>query len=76
MLAGLSSFDASSAEAALRSVADSRGVKAATLIQAVRVAVTGGSVSPGLFEVLVLLGRERSIQRMHTAVRLISEPPE
>jgi glutamyl-tRNA synthetase len=68
------SFDPSSTEGTLRSVAHSRGVKAATLIQAVRVAVTGGSVSPGLFEVLALLGRERSIRRIHAAVRLVAAP--
>ena len=49
-----------STEAALRAVAEARGVKAATLIHAVRVAVTGRTVSPGLFEVLALLGRERT----------------
>ena len=38
-------------EAALRAVAEARGVKAASLIHAVRVAVTGKTVSPGLFEV-------------------------
>ena len=45
--------------------AEARGVKAATLIHAVRVAVTGKTVSPGLFEVLALLGRER----VHAAPR-------
>jgi glutamyl-tRNA synthetase len=71
-LASVSSFDPASTEDALREVAHSRGVKAATLIQAVRVAVTGGSVSPGLFEVLALVGRERSIQRMRAAANLVS----
>ena len=51
-------FDAASLETALRAVAEARGVKAATLIHAVRVAVTGKAVSPGLFEVLALLGRD------------------
>jgi glutamyl/glutaminyl-tRNA synthetase len=51
-------FDVVSTETTLRSTAEVRGVKAATLIHAVRVAVTGKSVSPGLFEVVALLGRE------------------
>ena len=65
-------FDAVSTEAALRATADSRGVKAASLIHAVRVAVTGGSVSPGLFEVLALLGRDCVLGRLRSAMRLAS----
>src|SRR5436190_6558379 len=68
----LATFDPASTEAALRSVADARGVKAATLIHAVRVAVTGQMVSPGLFEVLALLGRERVGARIRAANRLFS----
>ncbi len=68
----LAEFDVVSTEAALRSVADARGVKSATLIHAVRVAVTGKTVSPGLFEVLALVGRERARRRLAAAVQLIS----
>src|SRR5262249_11766316 len=57
----LDPFDAATAEAALRVVAETRGVKAASLIHAVRVAVTGRAVSPGLFEVVALLGRDRTL---------------
>ena len=57
-------FDPASTEAALRATAEARGVKAATLIHAVRVAVTGKTVSPGLFEVLALLGRDRVHARL------------
>jgi glutamyl/glutaminyl-tRNA synthetase len=69
---GLAAFDPASIEAALRSVADTLGVKAATLIHAVRVAVTGQVVSPGLFDVLALIGRDRVRARISTAVRLFS----
>jgi glutamyl-tRNA synthetase len=68
----LETFDAASAESALRRVAEARGVKAATLIHAVRVAITGKSVSPGLFEVLALIGRERAHARLRAAMELIS----
>jgi glutamyl-tRNA synthetase len=68
----LPAFDAASAEAALRGVADERAVKAASLIHALRVALTGRSASPGLFEVAALLGRERVRARVSDAVRLIS----
>ena len=68
----LKAFHAQSTEAALRRVADARGVKAAALIHATRVAITGRSVSPGLFEVAALLGRARTHARLCAAVRLIS----
>jgi glutamyl-tRNA synthetase len=68
--AALATFDAQSLETALRGTAEQRSVKAATLIHAVRVAVTGKTVSPGIFEVLALLGREPVHTRLLTAVRL------
>ena len=67
---GLPTFDAASIEATLRSVAEARNVKAASLIHASRVAVTGTAVSPGLFEVLALLGRMRVRARLVAAARL------
>ena len=69
--AALDTFDAASTEAALRSLAASRGVKAAVLIHAVRVAVTGQTVSPGLFDVLALLGRDRVRVRLADTRRLL-----
>jgi glutamyl-tRNA synthetase len=68
----LTAFDPTTLEAAVRGVADDRRVKAATLIHAVRVAVTGKTVSPGLFEVLALLGRERTHARLSAAISMIS----
>jgi glutamyl-tRNA synthetase len=72
--AALPTFDPASIEAALRAVADAHGVKAASLIHAVRVALTGKTVSPGLFEVASLLGRERTRERLAAARRIISSP--
>ena len=57
-------FDEPSLEQALRQLADARGVKAGTLIHATRIAMTGRMVSPGLFEMLVLLGRDRVLTRL------------
>jgi glutamyl-tRNA synthetase len=71
----LPAFDAASTEAALRSVAEARGVKAAAVIHAVRVAVTGKAVSPGLFEVLALVGRRPVHERLEAAGRLVSARP-
>jgi glutamyl-tRNA synthetase len=72
VFAELSHFDPGSTEAALRAVAEARGIKAALLIHAVRVAITGRSASPGLFEVAELIGRDRVHRRLFTVVRLIS----
>ena len=68
--AGLETFDPASLETALRGVAESRGLKAGTVIHAVRVAVTGRTVSPGLFEVIALLGRARTHERLERAKAL------
>jgi glutamyl-tRNA synthetase len=68
---GLEAFEQAPLDTALRRVADERGVKAGSLIHASRVAVTGRGVSPGLFEVLELLGRERTLERMKQASRVI-----
>jgi glutamyl-tRNA synthetase len=69
--AALDTFDPASTEASLRAVAAARSVKAAALIHAMRVAVTGKAVSPGLFEVLSLLGRNRVHARLAAAERLL-----
>ena len=70
-LAKLEAFDAMSTEAVLRATAEARGVKAAALIHAVRVVLTGKTVSPGLFDVLALLGRARAHSRFLDARRLL-----
>jgi glutamyl-tRNA synthetase len=66
-------FDRQSSELLLRSVAEERGLKPAALIHATRVAITGRSVSPGLYEVLELLGRERVCSRLVLATSSASE---
>jgi len=71
---GLDPFDQASAEAALRTTAEARGVKAASLIHAVRVTVTGKAVSPGLFDVLVLVGIDEVCRRLATAIQLAAAP--
>jgi glutamyl-tRNA synthetase len=57
-------FDETQVEAAVRGTASARGLKAGALIHATRVAVTGRTQSPGLFEVLAWLGRERTRTRL------------
>jgi glutamyl-tRNA synthetase len=57
-------FDEQHVEAAVRRTAEQQDIKAAPLIHATRVAVTGRTASPGIFEVLVLLGRDRTLVRL------------
>jgi len=57
-------WNEASLEKVLRDLADARTVKASMLIQGTRIAMTGRMVSPGLFEMLVLLGRDTVIGRL------------
>jgi glutamyl-tRNA synthetase len=65
-------FDEPHVEAAVRGTAAERGLKAGALIHAARVALTGRTTSPGLFELIVLLGRERSAARLDRLVRFLA----
>jgi glutamyl-tRNA synthetase len=58
-------------ETSLRALADQRTLKAGALIHATRIAMTGRMVSPGLFEMLVLLGRETVLRRLDTLAALL-----
>lgn len=61
-------FTAATLEPALRALAGQRGVKAGVLIHPTRVAVAGRAESPGIFDVLELLGRERVLARVDAAL--------
>ena len=68
-LAGLGSWDTAAIESALRtSLVEKLGLKPRLAFGPVRVAVTGRRVSPPLFESLELLGRERSLARLDSAL--------
>lgn len=62
-------YSKSGMEVLLREVAESRGVKLKVVAQPLRVALTGKSVSPGIDEVMITLGKDRVIQRIHQAVQ-------
>lgn len=70
-LVGQKDFTAAPLELQLRSIADAHGLKAGALIHATRVAVTGRATSPGLFEVLVLVGREKAVTRLRHALTML-----
>jgi glutamyl-tRNA synthetase len=71
----LPEFSARPLETALRGVAEARGLKAGALIHATRVAVTGRAASPGLFEVLELIGKEQVAARLRQGLTLIPPSP-
>jgi glutamyl-tRNA synthetase len=68
VIADAEPFDAATLEAGLRELIDAEGVSANKVLQPVRVAITGTNVSPGIFESLVALGRERSTARLDRAI--------
>jgi glutamyl-tRNA synthetase len=59
-------------EKSLRDLADQRTVKAGVLIHGTRIAMTGRMVSPGLFEMLVLMGRETVLRRLDKIASVLS----
>ncbi len=72
----VSDWTVASLEAVIRGYAEELGVGAGRVIHPLRVAVTGREASPGIFEVLTFLGRERALERMETAVHLLERPSE
>jgi len=57
-------WTAASAEQAVRAFAESAGVKLGAVAQPLRAALTGRATSPGIFNVLAVLGREESLARL------------
>jgi len=69
-LAGVTDWSKESIESALRDVVEARGLKPKDVFQPVRVAISGTTVSPGIFESLAVLGREESLVRIDAALNL------
>ena len=67
-LASVSDWQTEPLETALRSLAESRGITAGKVFQPLRVALTGLPVSPGIFEMLIQMGRELSLKRIDKAL--------
>jgi glutamyl-tRNA synthetase len=76
-LAGIGSDDwnAGHLEPALRKLAESLGVGAGKVFSPMRVALTGFSVSPGIFEILEAQGRDRALEHIHNAVAWLEGNP-
>jgi len=69
-LVALAKWDAESLETAVREVAEDHGMKLGKLAQPLRAALTGRTTSPGIFDVLTLLGREESLARIADQMEL------
>jgi glutamyl-tRNA synthetase len=72
-LSKLTTFDLTAVEEALRALPDTLEMKPKMVFQPLRVAVTGTTVSPPLFESLALLGRERTLARLRLARPLCAD---
>ncbi len=68
VLRGAESFDAEALEATLREMVERTGRKPKDVYQPIRVAITGTTVSPGIFDSLAALGREESLRRIEDAL--------
>ena len=72
-LEGLEDFSLEGVEKVIRDLAQELDVKAGILINGIRTAVTGQAVGPGLFDVLVILGKDRVIRRLRGAGALFGQ---
>ena len=73
-LAETSEWTTAATEESLRAIAESSGMGAGKIFQPLRVALTGLTASPGIFDVLVMLGRERSLARIDAAIQYLGPP--
>jgi glutamyl-tRNA synthetase len=71
--AGDVSFEADELETPLRALCEARGWKAGDLFMTIRVAVTGRTATPPLFDTLVWLGPARTLQRLDAARALLED---
>lgn len=67
----LSQFDAASIEESLRKIAEEEGVGAGRIIHPTRLAVSGVSYGPSLFEMMEVLGKDECVRRIRRAVEVL-----
>jgi glutamyl-tRNA synthetase len=72
-LSAISDFNIKAAEEAFRAVVAQLGIEAGILVHPVRVALTGKAVGPGLFDTMVVLGKERTVRRLKEAFNVPSQ---
>ncbi len=74
-LVSISDFSALEIENVFVSIIEKHGIKLGNLAQPVRVAITGKTESPGIFEVLEIIGKEKTLKRLEKAIKMIGIKP-
>jgi len=69
---GMEDFDAGAIEHIVRKRAEEGGISAGKLIHPLRLALTGGTVSPGLFELMEVMGKDRVVGRVKRVIGILS----
>ncbi len=72
-LSDLPDFEEKALEVVFKAVMEATGLKLGKIAQPVRVALTGKTVSPGIFEVIAIIGRERTLTRIQGAIDYIEK---
>jgi glutamyl/glutaminyl-tRNA synthetase len=67
-LEALDCFELEAIERVVKELAEELGIKAADIIHPARVALTGASAAPGIYEVIYLVGKNRVINRLESAI--------
>ena len=70
-VAGLPALETTGLEKLFQELAAARGLAAGKVAQPVRVALTGGTASPGIYDVIQILGREETLERLDAALKVI-----
>ena len=72
-LMNLSEWNEGNCEAAYRELIDREGIKSGELIHPSRLALTGKTVGPGLFEIMVVLGQDETVSRLRSAAQFVRQ---
>jgi len=72
----LDAFSEENLESAFKAVMDQTGLRLGKIAQPVRVALTGKTASPGIFEVTAILGKDKVVSRLKKAIRFIKARPK
>lgn len=72
-LAALENFDLQTTEAVYRELSKELGIKAGEIIHPTRLALSGRTMGPGLFDIMVILGKDKTLQRIDRAVEYIEK---
>lgn len=71
-IVSISDFSALEIEKVFTSIIEKHGIKLGNLAQPVRVAMTGKTESPGIFEVIEIAGKEKTLKRLEKAIKTIT----